>query len=179
MALGLVAAAAVAFLTGGPPGGPPSPEARPPGPDLRAVELLGCYRLRVGPWNLALEETPPGGEGDAGADPEALAPPSVVQLLPDTGDEFARRSATRRAVPLGAEAGGRPPLRWLVRADTLWLVWSREGVRAAAALFAEGDSLTGVARAVSERVDGSAPAAAWPVNCATLGRERPGDAPRR
>ncbi len=161
-------------------------------PDLRAGAVMGCYVLRVGPWNLAASgRTPPADAAQPGSPsgtrpgivpdslPAALEPPARVTLLPDSADAHGRDLPSFRAEAIAeGERPGRA-LRWTVRADTLWIVWSEPGGRAGLALFAEGDSLAGYARGVTEAVDASAPALAWPINCSTLGREREGRVPRR
>lgn len=168
-----------------------SPPAREPvdRPDLRAEAVMGCYVLRVGPWGVArsagsgepAERGPPRGASPAAPDSllPALEPPARVALLLDSADVHGRDLPSFRAEAI--PEGERPAriLRWNVRADTLWLVWSEPGGRAGLALFAEGDSLAGYARGVTDSVDASAPAVAWPINCSTLGRERGGDVPRR
>lgn len=163
-------------------------------PDVRAESVMGCYVLRVGPWSLtrtgeaadaagpdSAPRRAPAGAPRTSPDslPPALEPPARVALLPDSADLHGRDLPSFRAEPI--PAGERPGrvLRWNVRADTLWLVWSEPGGRGGLALFAEGDSLAGYARGVTGSVDASAPAAAWPINCATLGRERTGEVPRR
>lgn len=150
-------------------------------PDLRAESVMGCHVLRVGPWSLTRSADAAAGGSPPPSDslPAALEPPARVALLPDSADLHGRDLPSFRAEPI--PAGERPGrvLRWNVRADTLWLVWSEPGVRAGLALFAEGDSLAGYARGVTDAVDASAYAAAWPINCATLGRERTGEVPRR
>lgn len=155
----------------------PSPEelAPPPRPDLRPWELLGCYELRLDPWEASAFEAAP--------DSIPLPTPRRVMLVPDSIDEWGRPQATRRAVPLGG-ADEQPlahRLRWLTRADTLWLVWSAGATRAGVALFDDRDSLFGRARLFDARdsIDVTAPAAAWRINCATLDRESPGARTRR
>lgn len=168
-------------------GAPPEPTEPPPRSSLRSWELLGCYELEPGAWEEAVDEwvvdtRPPPGEGGEAAPADAPEPavPVHVMLAADSVDQWGRRLTSYRAVSLSPVADAAPSLRWFVRADTLWIVWSRPGVRGGAALFAEGDSLRGRAR-VSRRSrspDLSAPVTAWRINCATLGRRgRPG--PRR
>lgn len=172
-------------------------------PDLRAGALMGCYLLRAGPWSFTLPSAPPAGAERSAPQPDSLAdvrstpqpdslvlavpdtlptrlePPARVVLLPDSATEHGRALPSFRAEAIpGDEAAGRV-IRWTVRADTLWLVWSEPGARGGVALFSEGDSLVGWARGVADSIDASAPAVAWPINCSTLGRERPEAAPRR
>lgn len=163
-----------------------------PRPDLRAWGMLGCWDVRVEPWILeAWGGARPGalgGEvgdgarspGTSGSAPAGLAPPERVMLLPGAVDRWGRRLPSRRAVALPESAQSSRRLRWFVRADTLWIVWSEGTARAGVALFADGDSLAGMARGVdrADSLDGSAPARAWRVNCATGLRERDRDRPR-
>lgn len=191
----IVAVVDVILFTGGLRRGGGEPVGRP---DLRAAAMMGCWVVRAGPWSLTFParrvapDSVPGGADDsisarrarlrAGRRdtlPSALEPPARVALLPDSADLHGRDLPSFRAVPI--PEGERPGrvLRWTVRGDTLWLVWSEPDARGGAALFAEGDSLVGFARGVADSVDASAPAAAWPINCSTLGRERGAGAPRR
>ena len=150
----------------------PAPEelAPPPRPDLNPWDLLGCYELRVDPWEAQAFEAAP--------DSVTLPPPPLVMLMPDSIDEWGRAQATRRAVPLGGD--GDDPLadilRWFTRADTLWLLWSDGITRAGIALLDDGDSLLGRARSFSaaDSSDLTALAAAWKINCATLAPEPAG-----
>ena len=162
--------------------------------DLNAWELTGCYALRVDPWDFERLEVPGVASEDTGAtaadsssaaasdvtaSPDApamelLDPPARVRLVADSTDEWGRDATTYRAFALGDDAErleGR--MRWLVRADTLWLLWSDREARAGVALFAAGDSLVGAARATSRvaSITGDARAAAWPIDCATFERE--------
>ena len=161
------------LITGEPTGMPVTP--RPP--DLRRWDLLGCYDLQIGTWDF--------GRYVARADSATLAllkPPPRVMLLPDSLDEWGRSFGTHRAAPLGgaSDAESLRSLRWFVRADTLWLVWSAGLARVGVALFAEGDSLVGQAASLrADSAQGSAAAAAWPVNCATQRREQSPPRPRR
>lgn len=160
--------------------------------DLHPWSMLGCYRVRVEPWSVApaaggrAGSRDPGGTGSARdpagtGPPESFRPPETVVLLPDSVDRWGRSLPTRRAVRLTGD--GRPGrrLRWFVHADTLWLLWSEADSRAGIALRSSGDSLVGRARALGRQdsVDATARAAAWPVNCWTLGREGGGEVPRR
>lgn len=177
-------------------------------PDLRAGALVGCWEVGVEPWTLTAWEgrrTEPPVPGAAGgpADeepgprrvpdrrprttgpsappPPELSPPRTVMLLPGSVDRWGRRLPSRRAVAVPDSPRSRRRLRWFVRADTLWVVWSEGAARAGVALFADGDSMVGMARGVDRRdsIDGSARARAWRVNCATGARERKGARPRR
>ncbi len=155
----------------------PSPEelVPPRRPALNPWDLVGCYELRVDPWEV--------GAFDAAPDSVTLLPPPRVMLMPDSVDAWGRAQSTRRAVPLGGDADDPLAgiLRWFTRADTLWLLWSDGTTRAGVALFDEGDSLFGRARSfsVADSSDLTAPAAAWKINCATLVRERRDPRPRR
>jgi hypothetical protein len=146
-------------------------------PDLRRWDLIGCYDLEIGAWNF--------GRYVASADSATqalLTPPTRVMLLPDSLDEWGRSYGTSRAVPLAGahDAETVRSLRWFVRADTLWLVWSAGPTRVGVALFAGGAGLVGQAASVrGDSAQGTAAAAAWPVNCATETRERSRLRPRR
>ncbi len=146
-------------------------------PDLVRWEMPGCYALRVDPWEWL--QAP-----DAG-DPAVpfLTPPSRVRLLPDSTDKWRRSRTTYRAVPITGDHDARVAdyLRWVVRADTLWLLWSDGRAGAGIALRLAGDSLLGRARSFDRvrELDGTARAAAWRLNCHTLERETREDRPRR
>lgn len=103
----------------------------------------------------------------------SVAAPSELMLLPDSVDRWGRVLPSYRAAALPITRDAETSLRWFVRADTLWLLWSGRGVRAGAALLETGDGLRGRARAMggADSLDASAPAAAWPVNCSTLAPE--------
>lgn len=161
-------------------GAPPEPV------DLRAWSLIGCYDLRVDPWAdraPGTGEAPrPGandgrlpGEGAGVPAPTAASrdPPGRVMLLPDSVDLWGRVLPTHRAVALRAREPPGRSLRWMVRGDTLWILWSDEGTRAGVALSRAGDSLVGSARALSagDSVDVVARASAFPINCHTGRRE--------
>jgi hypothetical protein len=132
--------------------------ARPP--SLRAWDFEGCLELVQDPWS---------GEGGSPAGAPDL--PRFLSLVPDSLDEWGRSYDTYRAVPLGET--GRPPYRWFVRADTLWVVWSGTDLRGGLALLEVGSSLAGRARVTSQSgpVDLSARVEAWKVNC--WSRDRP------
>jgi hypothetical protein len=148
-----------------------------PPPALRPWDYPGCYDLEVGEWGFSRYVARPDS-----ATRSLLTPPDRVMLLPDSLDEWGRSYGTFRAAPLGGrhdERTGRS-LRWFVRADTLWLVWSAGEARAGIALFAMGDSLVGQAIAVrADSTQGIAAAAAWKVNCSTYRREPVPSRPRR
>lgn len=148
--------------------------------DLSRWELVGCWELDLGPWRSTRQDTVPPSRGRP-APPAAVpvAPPRHVMLLPDSVDPWGRALDSHRAVPVG-EAGSEdsPPLRWLVRADTLWIVWSQVDVRGGIALRRQADRLGGRARAVGDSVDASARAEARQVSCSTLERIPPGPARR-
>ncbi len=187
--------------------GRPTPAERPPRPDLRKWDLTGCYELRVGPWEVdpsaaasaapieSVEAGEPGPAGDeepgprAGAtpasglaEPRLVSPPVHVLLTPDSVDEWGRLQRTHRVASLSVGDGedDRGSVRWLARADTLWLLWAAGASRGGVALFASGDSMVGRARVSDRRagVEATASAAAWKMNCATRERDRP-RAPRR
>lgn len=146
-------------------------------PDLPRWKLVGCWELDLGPWRVTRQDTATTSR-DRRPPPRSavpVAPPRHVMLLPDSVDPWGRALDSRRALPVG-EAGsdGGPPLRWLVRADTLWLVWSQADVRGGIALRQQGARLRGRARAVGDSVDASARAEALRVSCSTLERMPPG-----
>ena len=147
----------------------PAPDelAPPPRPYLNPWDLVGCYELRVDPWEAQAFEAAP--------DSATLPAPARVMLMPDSIDAWGRAQSTRRAVPLGGDQDDplADILRWFVRADTLWLLWSDGVTRAGVALFDEGGTLFGRARSFSaaDSSDLTAPAAGWKINCATLARE--------
>ena len=144
---------------------------------LHLPDMLGCWELDVGDWEFATADSASAGGESATPDSSALAllvPPDQVLLLPDSTDEWRREYTTYRASPVSGphDSRLRDYLRWFLRADTLWLVWSDRSVRAGIALLAEGDRLEGGGRALIEergggRLDGRATAAAWKVYCAT------------
>lgn len=149
-------------------------------PGLHPWSMLGCYALRLGTWGASPAESLPRGDTagrglTAGAVEllSSVAAPSEVMLLPDSVDRWGRVLPSYRAAPLPISRDAEGSLRWFVRADTLWLLWSRRGVRAGAAMLQTGDGLRGRARALggADSLDASAPATAWPVNCSTLGPE--------
>lgn len=166
---------------------PASPPERTPR-ELRLPGMLGCWELDVGAWEPA-----GGGPVDPAAAPgpedpaaERLALPDRVLLLPDSIDEWRREATTYRAVPV---AGSYDPdlrgrMRWFLRADTLWIVWSDRDVRAGLALLSGEGRLQGAGRAVvaggpdSRPLDVRAPASAWKVNCATGLRDLERTGPR-
>lgn len=152
--------------------------------DLPRWELVGCWELDLGPWRVTRPDTAARSRGRRPAPPSApasvpVSPPRHVMLLPDSVDPWGRALDSHRAVPVsepGSDDG--LPLRWLVRADTLWLVWSQSDVRGGVALRQQGDRLRGRARAMGDSVDASARAEAWQVSCSTLERMPPGPARR-
>ena len=120
---------------------------------MRTWDALGCYRITADPWP---EPT------------HAIAElPGHLMLMADSLDEWGREHETYRAVPMVDAPTGE--YRWFVRADTLWVVWSRGGVSGGIALREVEDGLLGRARARSPRdsVDVSARVRAWKVNCGT------------
>lgn len=146
-------------------------------PDLRPWDYIGCFDLEVDPWSFSRYVA-----SSDSADQALLVAPRRVMLLPDSLDEWGRGYGTRRAAPLSGEYDERlaRSLRWFVRADTLWLVWTAGAIRVGVALFSHGDSLTG--RALSLRADsaqGTAAAGAWKINCSTFERYGARARPRR
>lgn len=180
----VLAAAAVAVLVVlGPILSAPEPAPEPA--SLHPWRLVGCWRLRYGAWggvDVPAGERSPGGEG---APTGALAPPRTLLLLPDSMDEWGRILPSYRAVPAVEDSGREDrSLRWLVRRDTLWVLWTEGSARAGAALRRSGDSLMGTVRATERTDDGrgrdlSARAVAVPVSCAGGAREREPARPRR
>ena len=149
-------------------------------PDLSRWDMPGCYDLAVESWEFSVRAetgfTVP-------ETPRLLIPPTRVRLLPDSADQLRRSLTTYRAVPM---SGDHDPsleefLRWFVRADTLWLLWSDGRAGGGIALRESGDSLLGRARAFDRQreLDGDAMAAAWRINCSTLERETGERHPRR
>jgi hypothetical protein len=148
-------------------------------PDLVKWELPGCYALRADPW----EWTSPASDTIAIEAPAFLTLPTRVRLTPDSTDQWRRSRVTYRAIPLTGEHDPRVGeyMRWVVRADTLWLIWSDGRAGGGVALRSVGDSLLGRAR-VFDRVlelDGSSSAAAWKLDCLTLDRQSSERRPRR
>jgi len=147
-------------------------------PDLVVWRLPGCYELRVDPWQwtASADSTTPS------VDP-LMTPPTRVRLLPDSADQWRRALTTYRAIPLTGEHDARLAeyLRWFVRADTLWLVWSDGRAGGGIALRQVGDSLLGRARSFDRASgrDGTAGAAAWRLDCGTLQRRQTDTVPRR
>ena len=148
-------------------------------PDLVKWEVPGCYAFRVGLWEWTssasgtiVTETPP-----------FLTLPTRVRLTADSTDQWRRSRVTYRAVPLTGDHDPRVAeyMRWIVRADTLWLIWSDGRAGGGVALRSVGDSLLGRAR-VFDRVlelDGSSGAAAWKLDCLTFERQSTERRPRR
>lgn len=146
---------------------------------LSLPDMLGCWELDVSDWEFAAADSALTGGETAPPDSAALAllvAPDQVLLLPDSTDEWRREYTTYRAAPVSGphDPRLRDYLRWFLRADTLWLVWSDRNVRAGIALLADSDRLEGGGRALIDervpgggRLDGRATAAAWKVNCAT------------
>ena len=165
---------------------PPAAEPDRAPRELRFAGMLGCWELDVGGW-----ESGAGGSGfPAGADSATralLAMPDRVLLLPDSIDEWRREAITYRAVPVAGsfDPALRGRMRWFLRADTLWIVWSDRSVRAGLALLSGATRLEGAGRAVVPRgasdgqpLDVRAPASAWKVNCATGLRDLERTGPR-
>lgn len=181
IALLAVAALAIAYLVGGGTSGGEG-NAGPPPLSLSRWETLGCYELRLGSWRTTPLPTGAGadtagrGEGTRRPSPlrdvpGAFEPPARLMLLPDSVDLWGRALPTRRAVPAPGSAAGPEArhLRWMVRADTLWILWSEGRARVGVALMpAEAGVLEGSARALlsGDSVDASAGATAWRVSCA-------------
>jgi hypothetical protein len=169
----------------------------PPPPEpavLNLPEMLGCWELDTGEWFF----TPAQAAASAGtvdsvaasispdsASMALLVLPDQVLLLSDSIDEWRREYVTYRAAPVAGEHDPRLAdyLRWFIRADTLWLVWSDRSTRAGLALLAGDDRLTGAGRAYlassgGDRLDGRVSVSAWKVNCATGLTERKREGPR-
>jgi hypothetical protein len=158
---------------------------------LHPWSMLGCYALRLGTWGASPVESAstgdtvsaPGSDLTAGAAEllSSVAAPSEVMLLSDSVDRWGRVLPSYRGAALPISRDAATSLRWFVRADTLWLLWSGRGVRAGAALLETGDGLRGRARALgdADSLDASAPATAWPVNCSTLAPESAPECERR
>lgn len=141
-------------------------------PDLVKWAVPGCYAVRVDPWEWA----PPIPDTSGVETPAFLTPPTRVRLTADSTDQWRRERVTYRAVPLTGDHDPRVGdyMRWVVRADTLWLIWSDGRAGGGLALRSVGDSLLGRAR-VFDRIldlDGSSAAAAWKLDCLTLERQR-------
>ena len=172
------------------------PERVPPAEPLilSMPEMLGCWELDVGEWDFTstdTDETTGETTGETiipdSASRALLVAPDRILLLPDSIDEWRRAYTTYRAAPV---SGSHDPhlrnyLRWFLRADTLWLVWSDRNLRAGIALLTEGDRLQGGGRALIEgqnssdgRIDGRTVASAWKVNCATGLRDMKRTGPR-
>jgi hypothetical protein len=166
----------------------PDPPAEPV--ILSMPEMLGCWELDVGDWEFT-------STGTAETTGETIIPdsasrallvaPDRILLLPDSIDEWRRTYTTYRAAPVSGphDPRLRDYLRWFLRADTLWLVWSDRNLRAGLALLTEGDRLEGGGRALIEgrsaadgRLDGRTSASAWKVNCATGLRDMKRTGPR-
>lgn len=106
--------------------------------------------------------------------PAFLIPPMRVRLTPDSTDQWRRSRVTYRAVPMTGDHDPRVGdyMRWVARADTLWLIWSDGRAGGGIALRSVGDSLLGRARVFDRALDldGSSTAAAWRLDCLTLER---------
>lgn len=152
----------------------------PPEPVVLAVpEMVGCWELDVGGWEYSVADSTAALADPALPDSTSralLVAPDRVLLMADSTDEWRRAYTTYRAAPVSGphDPRLRDYLRWFLRADTLWLVWSDRNIRAGIALLPEGDRLEGAGRALIERpgapggrIDGRTSAAAWKVNCAT------------
>ncbi|MBT8479907.1 MAG: hypothetical protein KJO06_13390 [Gemmatimonadetes bacterium] len=148
-------------------------------PDLVKWGMPGCYTLRADTW----EWDTPASDTTAFEVPAFLAVPTRVRLLADSTDQWRRTRVTYRAVPLTGEHDPRVRdyMRWVVRADTLWLIWSDGRAGGGVALRSVGDSLLGRARVFDRvaEIDGSSSAAAWRINCRTLERQSTERRPRR
>lgn len=185
--LALAVAAVVSLLVLGPILSAPEPAPEPA--SLHPWSLVGCWELRYGAWSgvgMRADASADGpAVGEESAPTGALAPPTALMLLPDSVDAWGRVLPSYRAAELGddAERPGRS-VRWLVRSDTLWVLWTEAGARAGAALRRSGDSLVGDVRATERASEGedrdlSARAVAVPVNCASGERTRAAGRPRR
>ena len=173
----------------------PEPPSPPEPRILTLPEMLGCWELDAGEWEFASAEaartsTEMTGAGAPSLEPDSasealLVVPDQVLLLPDSIDEWRREYVTYRAAPVAGDHDPRLAdyLRWFVRADTLWLVWSDRSTRAGLALLDDGDRLTGGGRAFlvgsdGGGLDGRMAASAWKVNCATGLTEQKREGPR-
>jgi len=154
--------------------------------ELRFAGMLGCWELDVGGWEPAAGGSGPLASADS-ATRALLAMPDRLLLLPDSIDEWRREATTYRAVPVEGsfDPALRGRMRWFLRADTLWIVWSDRSVRAGLALLSGETRLEGAGRAVvprgaadGEPLDVRAPASAWKVNCATGLRDLERTGPR-
>lgn len=147
-------------------------------PALVKWEMPGCYALRVNPWEW--DSAP---DADTVAANRFLTLPSRVRLMADSTDRWLRSRVTYRAVPLTGDHDPRVAdyMRWVVRADTLWLIWSDGRAGGGVALRSVGDSLLGRARVFDrlQDLDGSSSAAAWRLDCLTLERWRERTTPHR
>ena len=169
----------------------------PPPPEptvLNLPDLLGCWELDAGEWSFSsADATLSAGVTDSVAEsiePDSasealLVLPDQVLLLSDSIDEWRREYVTYRAAPVAGEHDPRLSdyLRWFIRADTLWLVWSDRSMRAGLALLAGDERLAGAGRAHlaasgGGRLDGRISASAWKVNCATGLSEQRREGPR-
>jgi hypothetical protein len=148
-------------------------------PDLAKWEMPGCYALRVNPW----EWTSQASDTTAIEAPGFLTLPTRVRLTADSTDQWRRSRTTYRAVPLTGDHDPRVReyMRWVVRADTLWLIWSDGRAGGGVALRSVGDSLLGRARVFDRalELDGNSLAAAWRIDCRTLERQSTERRPRR
>lgn len=186
----IVLAAVLVLLVLGPILSAPDPELEPsgrPGVALNPWDLIGCWQLRYEGWGAVDAPLADRPSGPGGAPGGTLTPPGVVMLLPDSVDAWGRMLPSYRAAQLDDGVRERRSLRWLVEADTLWLLWSEGGARAGAALRSSGDSLLGSVRAVrgargaadGDSLDLNARAAALRINCATRQRETKPERPPR
>jgi len=148
-------------------------------PDLVKWEMPGCYVLRVGSWSREATYA----DTSAVGFPAFLTPPTRVRLMAASTDWWGRAQTTYRAVPLTGDHDPRlrDYMRWVVRADTLWLIWADGRSGGGVALRSVGDSLLGRARVFDRAaaIDATASAAAWRLDCLTLEREPKRTTPRR
>ena len=160
---------------------PPEPvvQAAVDRPNLVKWEMPGCYALRVGPWDW----TSTASDATAIDAPAFLTLPGRVRLTADSTDQWRRSRTTYRVVPLTGDHDPRigDYMRWVARADTLWLLWSDGRAGGGVALRSVGDSLLGRARVFDRglELDGSSAAAAWKLDCLTLERQSTERRPRR
>ncbi|MEJ2483548.1 MAG: hypothetical protein P8049_10675 [Gemmatimonadota bacterium] len=169
------------------------PEPEPPmEPTVLSMPgMLGCWEIDTGEWLFEADSDTPAPAGDVHPDSATralLTVPDRVLLMPDSIDEWRRPFVTYRAAPVAGQYDERlgDYLRWFLRADTLWLVWSDRTVRAGLALLSGEEQLEGAGRALIEprrsgtpRIGGKISATAWKVNCATGLREIQRSGPRR
>ena len=129
-------------------------------PDLVKWEIPGCYALRVDAW----EWTSAASDTTETEAPAFLTLPTRVRLTADSTDQWRRSRVTYRAVPLTGDHDPRVAdyIRWVARADTLWLIWSDgRGRRRRGAAFGGRQSVGASASFRSSAL--SSTGAHWPL----------------